>query len=128
MGNFFLDGLCRKCEYGFYQDELGQTGCKQCPPGTTTPGRASREAESCSGKIFYIYIFKKILKKREREICMYFMNHLLEFFIRVFYRYNYIYLSVKMILEEGNSKSNSLYAFIVNYLSQYLFSNYIDKN
>lgn len=59
---------------------------------------------------------------------MYFMNNLLEFFIRVFYRYNYIYLSVKMILEEDNSKSTSLYAFIVNYLSQYLFSNYIDKN
>lgn len=51
VGNFFLDGLCRKCEYGFYQDELGQTGCKQCPSGTTTPGRASRVAESCSVKM-----------------------------------------------------------------------------
>uniref|UniRef100_K1RFG7 Sushi, von Willebrand factor type A, EGF and pentraxin domain-containing protein 1 n=1 Tax=Magallana gigas TaxID=29159 RepID=K1RFG7_MAGGI len=52
VGNFFLDGLCRKCEYGFYQDELGQTGCKHCPPGTTTPGRASRRAESCSGELY----------------------------------------------------------------------------
>lgn len=108
MGNFFLDGLCRKCEYGFYQDELGQIGCKQCPPGMTTPGRASRGAESCSGKDFFTHIFfKKIL--RERALCMYYMYNLIKillvgYFFKIRVSYSNIYLSVKMILEEDYSK------------------------
>ncbi|XP_056010712.1 sushi, von Willebrand factor type A, EGF and pentraxin domain-containing protein 1-like isoform X1 [Ostrea edulis] len=48
VGNFFANGECNKCEYGFYQNELAQTVCKSCPTGTTTPGRASRGPLSCS--------------------------------------------------------------------------------
>ncbi|XP_062584759.1 sushi, von Willebrand factor type A, EGF and pentraxin domain-containing protein 1-like [Saccostrea cucullata] len=48
VGSFYSNGECRKCDYGFYQDELGQIDCKKCPLGTTTPGRASREIGSCS--------------------------------------------------------------------------------
>ncbi|XP_078325464.1 uncharacterized protein LOC111124244 isoform X3 [Crassostrea virginica] len=51
VGNFYTTGSCRRCDFGFYQDELGQTSCKQCPPGMTTAGRASRDLESCSVKM-----------------------------------------------------------------------------
>ncbi|XP_062584689.1 sushi, von Willebrand factor type A, EGF and pentraxin domain-containing protein 1-like [Saccostrea cucullata] len=48
VGNFFIDGECKKCDFGFYQDELGQTDCKVCPSSMTTQGRASRDLGSCS--------------------------------------------------------------------------------
>lgn len=47
-GRYFKDGECIKCDFGTYQDETGQSKCKECPEGTTTPGRDSRSVNECS--------------------------------------------------------------------------------
>lgn len=47
-GRFYTSNECKKCDYGTYQDETGKFSCKECPDGTTTPGRESRSAAECS--------------------------------------------------------------------------------
>lgn len=47
-GRYNKDGQCVKCDFGTYQDEIGQSTCKVCPKGTTTPGRDSRSVNECS--------------------------------------------------------------------------------
>lgn len=47
-GRYYKDGQCVKCDFGTYQDEIGQPSCKECPEGTTTPGRDSRSIIECS--------------------------------------------------------------------------------
>ena len=47
-GRYYKNDECLKCDYGEYQDETGQTSCKKCPSGSTTPGRESRSVEECS--------------------------------------------------------------------------------
>lgn len=47
-GRYFKDNECLKCDFGTYQDETGQSSCKECPEGTTTPGRESRSVKECS--------------------------------------------------------------------------------
>lgn len=47
-GRYYKDGECIKCDFGTYQDEIGQLSCKECPEGTTTLGRDSRSVNECS--------------------------------------------------------------------------------
>ncbi|XP_078337815.1 uncharacterized protein LOC111100868 [Crassostrea virginica] len=47
-GRYYKNDECLKCDYGEYQDETGQTSCKKCPSGSTTPGRESRSVDECS--------------------------------------------------------------------------------
>ncbi|XP_062573264.1 uncharacterized protein LOC134235178, partial [Saccostrea cucullata] len=47
-GRFYKSNECVKCDFGTYQDESGKFSCKECPDGTTTPGRESRSATECS--------------------------------------------------------------------------------
>lgn len=48
FGRYNKDEQCVKCDFGTYQDEHGQSICKECPEGTTTPGRDSRSVYECS--------------------------------------------------------------------------------
>ena len=42
---------CSVCPVGYYQDEYGQTTCKQCPTGTTTASTNSTSASDCKSKM-----------------------------------------------------------------------------
>ncbi|KAL4218704.1 calcium ion binding [Mactra antiquata] len=50
-GSASPDGMspCAVCLYGKYQDEYGQTSCKQCPSGTTTKNTNSTSSQDCQG-------------------------------------------------------------------------------
>ncbi|XP_048737007.2 sushi, von Willebrand factor type A, EGF and pentraxin domain-containing protein 1-like [Ostrea edulis] len=50
-GRYFRDNECLVCDFGTYQDRSGQLSCKECPDGTTTPGRESRSVTECSVKV-----------------------------------------------------------------------------
>lgn len=47
-GRYYKDGECVKCDFGTYQDQIGQSTCKECPEGTTTIGKDSRSVNECS--------------------------------------------------------------------------------
>lgn len=47
-GRYYRDNECVKCDFGTYQDETAKSFCKNCPEGTTTPGRESRSVRECS--------------------------------------------------------------------------------
>ena len=66
-GRYYRNDECVKCDFGTYQDLSAQLSCKECPDGTTTPGRESRSVTECSIKydtelngtriiIFFIYL------------------------------------------------------------------------
>ncbi|XP_062584887.1 uncharacterized protein LOC134246515 [Saccostrea cucullata] len=50
-GRYYKKNECVKCDFGTYQDRMGQLSCKECPNETTTPGRGSRIATECSVKL-----------------------------------------------------------------------------
>ena len=45
----FVDGECRWCRNGFYQDETGQFSCKACPRFQTTENIGSPHSTQCTG-------------------------------------------------------------------------------
>ena len=52
-GKFSVDGsgpLCRVCPKDTYQDQPGETACKNCEHGTKTLQLAATSAEACGGK------------------------------------------------------------------------------
>ena len=52
-GKFSVDGsgpLCRVCPKDTYQDQAGETACKNCEHGTKTLQLAATSAEACGGK------------------------------------------------------------------------------
>ena len=52
-GKFSADGsgpLCRVCPKDTYQDQPGETACKNCEHGTKTLQLAATSAEACGGK------------------------------------------------------------------------------
>ena len=52
-GKFSADGsgpLCRVCPKDTYQDQAGETACKNCEHGTKTLQLAATSAEACGGK------------------------------------------------------------------------------
>ena len=54
-GSYSEDGVeptCRKCDYGWYQDQQGSNNCTQCPNGTTTFERGSVNSSFCKGTVF----------------------------------------------------------------------------
>ncbi|XP_061173455.1 uncharacterized protein LOC133182624 [Saccostrea echinata] len=50
-GRYFKKEECIKCDFGTYQDRMGQLSCKECPKETTTPGRGSRSVTECTVKL-----------------------------------------------------------------------------
>ncbi|XP_045201110.2 sushi, von Willebrand factor type A, EGF and pentraxin domain-containing protein 1-like [Mercenaria mercenaria] len=47
-GAYAVNNYCELCALGYYQDEVGQTTCKQCPDGYTTEGLMTRDRELCN--------------------------------------------------------------------------------
>lgn len=45
---------CSTCRHGFFQDEYGQTTCKQCPDGTTTVSTNSSSKSDCKSNFTFI--------------------------------------------------------------------------
>ena len=41
---------CLYCDVGSYQDETGQTDCKECPSGFSTPIIGASDVSECTGK------------------------------------------------------------------------------
>ena len=56
-GKFSTDGLgplCRVCPKNSYQNQTGETSCKNCEHGTKTLQLAATSAEACGGNVTYI--------------------------------------------------------------------------
>ncbi len=78
-GKFSSDGLgplCRVCPKNSYQDQPGETACKNCEHGTKTLQLAATSAEACGGTLtrtyvtearLLIYVFPSFFLKPCRE-------------------------------------------------------------
>lgn len=67
----------------FTKTSWDRQGVNSVPPGRQRPAERPGGQKVARVRIFYIYIFDKIPRERQREICMYSMNNLLGFFIRI---------------------------------------------
>ena len=54
-----MSGKCIQCSKGTYQDESGQTMCKQCPFGRTTAYVGSQTQLDCTGNNALLIPFKR---------------------------------------------------------------------
>lgn len=59
-GTHSSSGKCIQCSKGTYQDESGQTACKQCPVGRTTKYFGSQTQLDCTGNDVLLALFKRI--------------------------------------------------------------------
>lgn len=54
---------CQSCPLGFYNDALGKSQCKQCPPNHSTRKLHTKKRQDCKGLVkFYTYLTNKNYK------------------------------------------------------------------
>ena len=72
-GTHSSSGICIQCSKGTYQDESGQTACKQCPVGRTTKYFGSQTQLDCTGNDVswisyeFIYILSVVFLPSSKE-------------------------------------------------------------